>query len=237
MKFTIVIAMVCCMVTVANGFHSTSKTDTTDNQNTEVVLTGSILNARTKNPITAEFDLYLDSDVIKEDVLIVKDGKYMEVLTKLGWYLIEISAPGYLGVSDTLWVTDNYRKTIRKDYLMEPLETGLRVVMDNVNFYFGGTTLTVESHPHLDKIVEFLQKNPNVSFEIAGHTDDEGPEDYNLTLSQGRAQSVLNYLVNHGADASKLTAKGYGESKPIDVTNTKAGKAKNRRVEFIVLSN
>jgi OOP family OmpA-OmpF porin len=86
----------------------------------------------------------------------------------------------------------------------------------------------------LDKVVAFFKVNDNIRFEIAGHTDDEGADDYNLALSLGRAQAVVEYLTKAGIDSTRLTAEGYGESKPLDKGITKAAKARNRRVEFIV---
>ncbi len=96
--------------------------------------------------------------------------------------------------------------------------------------------MSEQSFPELDKVVKLFKENPGVAFEIAGHTDSDGPDDYNLILSQGRAQAVVNYLVGHGVTGSQLMAQGYGETKPIDTSQTKAGKAKNRRVEFKVLT-
>ena len=71
--------------------------------------------------------------------------------------------------------------------------------------------------------------------EIGGHTDSDGPDDYNLWLSQNRAQAVVDYLISQGADSAQLVAKGYGESKPIDTNDTQQAKSINRRVEFTVL--
>jgi len=71
--------------------------------------------------------------------------------------------------------------------------------------------------------------------EIDGHTDDEGADDYNLTLSQGRAEAVVQYLIKVGIEPARLSAKGFGETKPIDKAKTKAAKARNRRVEFTIV--
>jgi outer membrane protein OmpA-like peptidoglycan-associated protein len=81
----------------------------------------------------------------------------------------------------------------------------------------------------------FLSKNPSLQVEVAGHTDSEGPDDYNLFLSQARAEAVLKYIVDKGISKDQLIAKGYGETKPVDTNETYAGMAKNRRVELVVL--
>ena len=201
----------------------------------EVILSGNILDAKTNKPIAAEFDLYLDSDIIKEDVQIIHDGKFKEIVSKPGWYIMDILSPGYLTLSDTMWLVHEGTRSLHRDYHLTPIEVGLNVVIDNVYFYFGQTILKPESSGALDKIVAFIKANPTIELEIAGHTDDEGADDYNLTLSQGRAEAIVQYLVKVGVDPSKLTAHGYGETKPLDHAITKAAKARNRRVEFTVL--
>ena len=81
-----------------------------------------------------------------------------------------------------------------------------------------------------------MRNNPDIlKIEIDGHTDTDGVDAANLKLSQGRADAVMKYLVEKGKiDASRLTAVGYGETRPIDTNSTTAGKANNRRVEFVI---
>jgi outer membrane protein OmpA-like peptidoglycan-associated protein len=82
-------------------------------------------------------------------------------------------------------------------------------------------------------IVQVLKDNPDVKFEVDGHTDNTGTSGHNLTLSQQRADAVKDQLVKMGIDASRLTSKGLGDTKPVSDNNTLEGKANNRRVEFI----
>jgi OmpA-OmpF porin, OOP family len=82
-------------------------------------------------------------------------------------------------------------------------------------------------------MTDFLKQNPNVTkFRIEGHTDNVGAKDFNQTLSQQRADSVIAYLVAQGIDSGRLVAKGFGDTKPIAPNDTKVGRDKNRRVEF-----
>lgn len=196
---------------------------------------GKIEDAKTHQSVDAELDVYFDNDFVLDDVQLTHDGKFAENLTKRGWYIIEIKAQGYLNHNDTLWVTDEHRKDIERNYILTPIEVGLIVELKNIYFHFGTTTLKPDSYLSLDIIVNFFKSNPGITFEIAGHTDDEGADDYNMILSQGRAQSIVDYLVKQGIDSSRLIARGYGESKPIDTGITKAAKARNRRVEFRVV--
>ncbi len=200
-------------------------------------LSGMILDKKTNQPVNAEFDLYFDNDFVKQDVKITNDGKYEEVFTNYGWYLIDISAKGYLNTTDTIWVLNDSRHDMHRDFYMTPFEAGMTVRLKNIQFNFGKTSLHPDSFDELNTVAEMLTDNPTLQLEIGGHTDNEGPEDFNLILSQGRAQAVVDYLISQGAKGSQLAAKGYGESKPINPAETKEAKAMNRRVEFTILKN
>ncbi|MFN6038714.1 MAG: OmpA family protein, partial [Bacteroidota bacterium] len=119
---------------------------------------------------------------------------------------------------------------------LTPVEVGTTIRLNNIFFDNNKSTLKSASFLELDQLYKFLNTNPNVSIEIMGHTDDVGSDDYNLKLSQGRSESVMSYLVEKGISANRLTAKVYGESKPIDKNESEEGRSKNRRVEFSILS-
>lgn len=88
----------------------------------------------------------------------------------------------------------------------------------------------------LDKTAKFLMESPNFVIEIAGHTDDQGNDAYNLKLSLARANTVRDYLIHLGVPASQLSAKGYGESSPLVSGTSPSARNANRRTEAIVLS-
>jgi OOP family OmpA-OmpF porin len=134
-----------------------------------------------------------------------------------------------------VWINSRDVSPVTKDITLQAIEIGVTVRLKNIYFDFDKTTLKSESFPELNKVVEFLKQNPSVEIEISGHTDSKGSDDYNLNLSQGRSEAVVNYIVSQGIDAYRLTAKGYGESKPIDTNDTDTGRANNRRVEFTVM--
>ncbi|WP_396195088.1 OmpA family protein [Flavobacterium sp.] len=98
-------------------------------------------------------------------------------------------------------------------------------------FDSGKASFQQQTYPVLQAITAILKEYPNSNFSIEGHTDSDGKDDANQTLSENRAAAVKNYLVENGIAASRLTSAGFGESKPIDTNKTKAGKANNRRVE------
>jgi OOP family OmpA-OmpF porin len=111
--------------------------------------------------------------------------------------------------------------------------TESKLVTHGINFDFNKATIRPESMGTLNMIVAIMRDNPEIKFEIGGYTDADGDDQYNLNLSDQRAKAVLSQLVAMGVDASRLTAKGYGEKSPVSDNTTPEGKANNRRVEFV----
>ncbi|MDX8388558.1 MAG: OmpA family protein [Ghiorsea sp.] len=107
-----------------------------------------------------------------------------------------------------------------------------KIILDGVFFESNSANLTAASTSTLNQAVETLRKRPDIHVEVGAHTDSGGKASYNDYLSSLRASEVKAYLVKHGIAATRLSAKGYGESTPIADNKTKAGKAKNRRVEL-----
>ncbi|MBI2500248.1 MAG: OmpA family protein [Deltaproteobacteria bacterium] len=105
-----------------------------------------------------------------------------------------------------------------------------------IHFEHGKESIREVSQDILDAIIETLKNHPEIlKVEIGGHTDNKGDETYNLKLSGKRAEAVKRFLVDHGVQEGRLTAKGYGESEPRDTNDTEEGRARNRRVEFKIL--
>jgi outer membrane protein OmpA-like peptidoglycan-associated protein len=137
--------------------------------------------------------------------------------------------------SDTVIFTE---PVIVKDEFLEGLkaiEEGSAIVLENIFFDFDKTELLPASFPELDKVVQFMLEEDINLIEIAGHTDNEGSDAYNQKLSEGRALSVVNYLISKGVKPDRMKYVGYGESRPIDTNLTEAGRTQNRRVEFTLL--
>lgn len=108
-----------------------------------------------------------------------------------------------------------------------------KIVANGIRFNVNEATLLPESMGVINEIVDLMKEHPDISFNVEGHTDSDGDNDLNQTLSEGRAQSVMNKLIEMGISHDRLTSKGFGESKPITDNSTPEGKANNRRVEFV----
>ncbi len=111
--------------------------------------------------------------------------------------------------------------------------TDAKIVTHGITFDIDKSNIKPESMGTLNMIVKIMKNNPDLKFEIDGHTDNTGQAAHNLTLSQQRADAVKSQLVKMGIDGSRLTTKGFGDTKPISDNDTPDGRANNRRVEFV----
>ncbi|MEZ4379790.1 MAG: OmpA family protein [Nannocystaceae bacterium] len=110
-------------------------------------------------------------------------------------------------------------------------------VIEGIYFEFNSDKIRKKSEAKLKKAADVLKEFPDIRVEISGHTDNIGDRDVNLDLSRRRAESVRQWLVDNGIDGSRITTRGAGPDEPIDTNDTKAGQAKNRRIEFKVLTD
>ena len=106
--------------------------------------------------------------------------------------------------------------------------------LSGIRFASNSADLTESSVGILDQVVDALNRIPDVTVEISGHTDSAGSYDYNLTLSGQRADTVRDYLISKDIDGARLESTGFGPSRPIASNETRAGRALNRRIEFTI---
>jgi len=201
----------------------------------KLVLMGNVFDSKTNKLIAANLEITRRGDPKSKVRMSTPDGKFEKEIASLGLYMITGSAEGYLNATDSIAADDNSLSPFSRDLYLQPIEVGITVRLKNIYFDFDKTTLKTESFTELDKVVDFLRQNRSVEIEISGHTDNKGSDEYNLNLSQGRSQSVVDYLTGQGIESFRLTAHGYGEGKPIDTNDTDDGRANNRRVEFTIL--
>ncbi len=174
------------------------------------------------------------------------DGSFLVCLPAGKDYALNVSKEKYLFHSENfnLLETASFDKPFLLEIALQPIKTGDEaearpapsrpVVLRNVFFETGSAALLPESTNELDRLVALLQETPNLRIQISGHTDNVGDDASNQLLSENRARSVYDYLVQKGIDTGRLRFKGFGETKPIDTNDTEEGRARNRRTEFIV---
>lgn len=109
---------------------------------------------------------------------------------------------------------------------------GVEQFQNQINFDFNSSTIKNESYNALNEVVKIMKESNDVNFVIEGHTDNVGTDEYNLALSKARANAVRQYFIAKGIPASRISAVGQGEAKPISTNDTEEGRAKNRRVEI-----
>ncbi len=151
-----------------------------------------------------------------------------------GTYQVVFSKQGYASKTLSVTLDDGERKEL--EVALGPPVPEESPEFQNVQFNPGSAVIDVRSYPALEEVLVFLKANPEVRFEIQGHTDSIGDDATNLRISQERADAVLSWLVNAGIDSGRLVAKGYGETKPIGDNRTRRGQEQNRRIEFVVIS-
>lgn len=135
------------------------------------------------------------------------------------------------------------RQMIPLGFPEEDMDVSYTLRYDNMSFKLEGVffetskaKLTKESFKALDVLVEAIKMNGTVKIELGGHTDSDGNNISNQKLSQARAESAMSYLIKQGVSEGQVTARGYGEARPVAPNNTKQGKAMNRRTEVRILS-
>jgi outer membrane protein OmpA-like peptidoglycan-associated protein len=200
---------------------------------------GKTYNAKTKVPVSAKFELIdLETQQSVTESYSDNAGQFLVTLTGSKNYLVNVSKDGYLFYSDNFSLKGketDFNKPYLLDIPLQPIDTGSTVELKNVFFDVDKWELKPESKAELDKLVFFLNKNPSVKIELGGHTDNSGKKEWNKTLSTNRAKSVYDYILTNGKiAATRLSFKGYAETKPKVPNDTPENKAKNRRTEFKV---
>lgn len=207
-------------------------------QDPVVLVKGKVYDSKTKKTVSAKIE-YNNLKTNKNSGTAVSspvDGSYSIVLPYGSLYSFMADKTGYYAITQNVDLTNlKEYKEMEVDLYLNPIEKGEIIRLNNIFFDSGKYDLLKESYSELDKLLAILNGNANMKIEISGHTDAVGGDSDNMTLSNNRANAVMNYLVGKGISKDRLSAKGYGETKFIATNETADGKQKNRRVEFIIL--
>jgi len=198
-----------------------------------------VIDHDTKKPIRARLEVFevAGLDTIRASQWSDETGNISTTLEKNKPYGLIGSSDGYLMYSMNV---EPDTSSIRKfEIEMTPIATAAdkTIVLHNVFFSTGSSELLPSSDPELKILYRTLVDHPDMKIEIRGHTDNVGDDAYNQQLSEARAKSVFQYLVDRGIDTGRLSYKGFGETQPIASNDTEQGRKQNRRTEFFVVSS
>ena len=204
------------------------------------VFKGKTIDAISKKPVEAEIEITDNKNgrIIERFTTNSATGKFLLSLKAGTDYGIAVKAKGYLFHSENFDVPEGSEyNLINKTIELKNIAVGSKIALRNIFFDVGQATLRSESNTELDRLAKLLKDVPVLKVEISGHTDNTGSSSINDKLSQDRAEAVVVYLKGKGISAGRLTAKGYGASKPIATNNNKQGRQENRRTEFEIIEN
>jgi outer membrane protein OmpA-like peptidoglycan-associated protein len=205
-------------------------------KNKSIYLTGNVYDIETNEPLEANIELYAlgeehPSSIFTSDPV---TGKYFSILNENSKIALYIERQGYLFESQTFDIRPQSGNELRKDIYLKPIKKGSSVRLNNIFFEFNSASLTMDSETEIMKVARFITENPGIKLSIEGHTDDQGADDYNLSLSERRAKAVYDFLINLDIPPESLTYIGYGESRPIEDNTDEKSRSMNRRIEFSI---
>jgi outer membrane protein OmpA-like peptidoglycan-associated protein len=209
-----------------------------------VIVKGKIIDGTTGKPVAAKiiYERLPDGKALGIAETNPATGEYEIRLPGGHLYGVRAESNGKISESQNLDLRNvTADQTIEhKDFNLDPIQVAtvqenVTINLNNVFFDFDKAVLKPESFPELDRIVALMKEKSGMQIEITGHTDNVGPEKYNLSLSERRAKAVVNYLTGKDVAAARITTQFYGETKPVDTNDTVGGRKRNRRVEFKIL--
>ncbi len=201
---------------------------------------GFVLDSTTGSPLAATIS-FVDletGDTIRRVNTNSATGKFLLTLPLNREYAAHVESPGHLfrsehfSLQDMAVDSDRYFDLLIK---LNEMKSGTEIVLRNIFFESGSFDLMPSSVPELNLMINFIKAYPAGNFEVEGHTDNVGTAEDNLVLSQNRANEVRKYLIANGISEKRVTAKGYGESKPMAENTSDAGRSKNRRTVLRVI--
>jgi OOP family OmpA-OmpF porin len=203
-----------------------------------VMLSGRVIDTKTQRPVAAKiiYETFPAGEEIGVAETNPTTGEYKIVLPYGQIYTVRAEANDFIAIGKNIDLTQigDYKEINDENLEMAPLQTGVTVTMSNIFFEFGSANLEKESFIELNRLADVLTENRNMAIELQGHTDNVGPAEVNLKLSQARANSVRDYLLTKNVPIEKVTSVGLGESRPKASNDTTEGQALNRRVEFVI---
>lgn len=197
---------------------------------------GTVKSESSSEPLKAHIELKnIETKKISEIPMDTLTGNYVAVAPFNSDYIMTVKKADHVYESKYISKVDSVFKIPAKvDVEMKPIELNKSYRINDIYFHFNSYDLTAESKEVLGQLLDFLNENSAISIQVQGHTDNIGNDAGNLKLSDNRAKSVYDYLIEQGISETRLTYKGFGKSMPVAGNETEAGRAKNRRTVFVI---
>lgn len=197
---------------------------------------GNIEVENSRRPIRAKVQLKnMETKKITEIPIDTITGKYVAAILFKEDQVLTVKKEGYVYSSRYLSKEDESLEQPKiVNLIVKEIKVGEAYNIDDIRFRTNSADFNKDAVKVLDEFLEFLIENPQIIVEIQGHTDNVGQAHDNLVLSDHRAKAVYQYLVDNGIEQDRLSAKGYGESQPIESNDVERGRAKNRRTVFVI---
>jgi len=202
---------------------------------------GKVMLAETNKPTAGATVKLLDKqgNVIEEQIT-AADGRYFFILEENSDYSVEASFPDYLTLSEDLSTKGKQKGISYIDFTLFKPEKGTVVRLNNIYYDYNSAVIRADAAVELNRLVKILNDNITMKIELGSHSDSRGSDSYNLSLSQKRAKSAVDYLISQGVNKNRLVSKGYGETQIRNrcvngVECTDDEHEENRRTEFIIL--
>ncbi len=214
--------------------------------NRNFIIRGKIFACNTANPLSLTSVILENTEkAFKKTSITDAQGSFVFQLNEIGQYTLYGKKDNYFSQYEEI-TTSNYDRSknlfIKLEMCAELIDCDKAIRLNNILFDLDKYFIKESAKPELNRLVRFMKDNPTVRVELSSHTDSRASHEYNMTLSQNRANASVDYIVSQGISRDKIIAKGYGETKLLNecadnVNCTEAQHAINRRTEMKVICN
>ncbi len=198
---------------------------------------GEVKDEESNMPVEARVEIRnMETKVVHQVPIDMETGKYVAVLPFQTDYVLTVKKEDYVYESMYIAMEDTVFETpATVDMELQKVEVGKSYKLNDIYYEYDSDALTAQSKLVVYEFVDFLKENPAIKVAIHGHTDNIGGAEYNRQLSERRAKSVYEYLIQLGIASNRLSYEGFGFAKPVATNDTEQGRALNRRTEFVIV--
>jgi outer membrane protein OmpA-like peptidoglycan-associated protein/tetratricopeptide (TPR) repeat protein len=199
---------------------------------------GEIRDEETSTPMEARVEIRnMETKKVHHVPVDIETGKYVAVLPFKNDYVLTVKKENYVYESMYIAREDSvFEEPVTVNMEIQKVEVGKSYKLNDIYYEYDSDRLTEQSKLIIEEFVAFLNENEKIKVAIHGHTDNVGGVEYNQNLSERRAKSVFDYLLQKGIHSIRLSYAGFGFSKPVASNETESGRALNRRTEFVIIS-